>query len=99
MNPARWRDAAGRGDPPPAGLAEPLLALWWDAAGDWDRAHAIVADHEGADAAWVHAYLHRKEGDEENARYWYARAGRPVARGALEAEWDGIVAVLAETRP
>ena len=73
-----------------------LLALWWDAKGDWNRAHEIAQDVTGADGAWVHAYLHRKEGDLSNAAYWYAQAGRPVAKDDLSAEWERIaVAVLA----
>jgi hypothetical protein len=71
-----------------------LLALWWDAKGDWNRAHEIAQEISGADAAWVHAYLHRKEGDLGNAAYWYARAGRPVAKGELSAEWESIAVEL-----
>jgi hypothetical protein len=83
------------GERPPAGSTPPLAALWWDAAGDWGRAHAIAA-HEsgGAEAAWVHAYLHRREGDAVNARYWYGRAGRPVSMQPLDAERAAIVAAL-----
>jgi len=72
----------------------PLAALWWAAKGGWDRAHKIVQDEETADAAWVHAYLHRIEGDLGNAGYWYRRAGRPVAEGSLEAEWEAIASAL-----
>lgn len=79
---------------PPAGLDAPLTALWWAAKGDWDRAHAIVQDEDGANAAWVHAYLHRHEGDLPNAGYWYRGAGRPVASGPLETEYRAIVAAL-----
>jgi hypothetical protein len=68
-----------------------LLALWWDAKGDWERAHEVAQDVSGADGAWVHAYLHRKEGDLGNAAYWYRQAGREVARGDLRVEWEGIV--------
>jgi hypothetical protein len=68
-----------------------LLALWWDAKGDWERAHEIAQEVEGADGAWVHAYLHRKEGDLGNAAYWYRRAGRAMASGDLRVEWEGIV--------
>ena len=75
-----------------------LLALWWDAKGDWDRAHEVAQDVPGADGAWVHAYLHRKEGDSGNAAYWYAQAGRPVAKDSLEAEWERIVADLLTRR-
>lgn len=63
--------------------------------GDWAGAHRLVQDEEGADAAWVHAHLHRVEGDGPNAAYWYRRAGRPVATGSLDAERERIVAALA----
>jgi hypothetical protein len=68
-----------------------LLALWWDAKGNWDKAHEIAQDVPGTDGAWVHAYLHRKDGDVGNAAYWYRQAGRRVARGDLRAEWERIV--------
>jgi hypothetical protein len=79
---------------PPADLAPPLAALWWAAKGDWDRAHKLAQDDEGENAAWVHAYLHRVEGDLPNARYWYGVARKPLAAGALEAEWTAIVTAL-----
>ncbi len=78
---------------PPA-LAPPLQSLWWAAKGDWDKAHKIVMGEDGADAAWVHAYLHRVEGDLANAGYWYRTAGKPVAKGPLEAEWAAISSAL-----
>lgn len=71
-----------------------LLALWWDAKGDWARAHEIAQDVDGADGAWVHAYLHRKEGDVSNAGYWYRQAGRRVATGDLRVEWEAMVREL-----
>ncbi|SDO78256.1 hypothetical protein SAMN05192530_11347 [Aureimonas jatrophae] len=67
------------------------------AAGDWDGAHALVQDDTSADAAWVHALLHRIEGDESNAAYWYRRAGRPVGAGDTDAERRAIAAALGET--
>ena len=79
---------------PPDRLDEALHALWWDAKRNWDRAHACVQAEEGPSAAWVHAYLHRKEGDLPNASYWYRRAGRPVASGPLEEEWASIAESL-----
>jgi hypothetical protein len=79
---------------PPAGIAPALAALWWAAKGDWDKAHGIVMKQESRDAAWVHAYLHRVEGDLDNAGYWYRRAHRPVAAGPLPEEWDAIAAAL-----
>jgi len=81
---------------PAAGLPPPLAALWWAAKGDWDAAHKIVMNEDSKEAAWVHAYLHRVEGDLSNAGYWYRRAGRPVATDALEAEWQRIVDALEE---
>lgn len=71
-----------------------LLALWCDAQGDWDRAHEIAQEIESPDGSWVHAYLHRKEGDIGNAGYWYHRAGRNPAGGSLDAEWAEIVQAL-----
>src|SRR5215470_14937218 len=79
---------------PAPDLSAPLEALWWAAKGDWDRAHKLVQDEDGRDAAWVHAYLHRVEGDLDNAGYWYRRAGRPTASSSLESEWDEIAAAL-----
>jgi hypothetical protein len=82
------------GSAPPSGLSPVLSALWWVKKGDWDAAHRIVMDDGGRDAAWVHAYLHRVEGDLGNAAYWYRRAGRPTDAGALDAEWNAIVGQL-----
>jgi hypothetical protein len=75
-----------------------LQALWWDARGHWDRAHALAqVDEEDRQCAWVHAYLHRKEGDLSNAAYWYRRAGQPVADSSLSAEWRVLAkAVLSD---
>ena len=85
---------------PPGGLSPALEALWWAAKGEWDRAHVGVQDDPSREAAWVHAYLHRVEGDPDNAAYWYRTARKPTQSGPLEAEWDTIVAaLLAETPP
>jgi hypothetical protein len=82
---------------PPDRLGPALQALWWDAKGDWDRAHALAQTDEGGAGDWVHAYLHRKEGDAGNAGYWYRRAGKPASRSPLEEEWTTIAtALLAE---
>jgi hypothetical protein len=81
---------------PPSELQAPLAALWWDARGDWARAHGMVDDLETPDAMAVHAYLHRKEGVEWNADYWYRRAGRKFRRPTLEAEWEALVEGLAD---
>jgi hypothetical protein len=82
------------GASPAPQLDAPLAALWWAANDKWDRAHRIVQDETSAEAAWVHAYLHRVEGDPGNAAYWYRRAGKAVANSSLEAEWEGIVSAL-----
>ena len=82
---------------PPDALGALLTALWHDRRGSWDRAHAIaqdVADFDGG--AWVHAYLHRKEGDLGNAAYWYRRANQPVATDSLDAEWERLVKAVLE---
>jgi hypothetical protein len=79
---------------PPAHASDPLAALWWAAKGDWNRAHEIVMDASSPEAAWVHAYLHRVEGDSSNARYWYGKAGRAPSKVPFDAEWDEIVGAL-----
>ena len=78
----------------PPRLAPALVALWRDAKGEWDQAHTIAQDVPDPVGAWVHAYLHRKEGDQSNAAYWYRRAGKPVAKESLEDEWARIVTAL-----
>jgi len=75
-------------------LSPPLAALWWAAKGKWDEAHKIVQDEDTKDAAWVHAYLHRVEGDLGNAGYWYRQAGQPVPKDSLDAEWERIASAL-----
>jgi len=80
---------------PPPGLSHPLLALWWDAHGDWARAHGHAQQAEDdPDGCHVHAYLHRKEGDLANADYWYRRAGRRRPDATLDEEWRAIAAEL-----
>lgn len=79
---------------PPAGIGQAAAGLWWDAKGDWDKAHECAQAQDDRDGAWLHAYLHRKEGDGENAAYWYRRAGKPVATGALAQEWDALARAL-----
>ena|SRR5215216_6270804 len=78
----------------PAGVSSALQALWHDGRGDWNAAHETAQDIEGLEGAWVHAYLHRKEGDAANAAYWYRRADQPVCRQPLEEEWEAIVRAL-----
>ena len=79
---------------PPEKISPALLALWHDACGNWEVAHETAQSVEDASGAWVHAYLHRKEGDAANAAYWYRRAGKPVATDALGDEWDRIATAL-----
>jgi hypothetical protein len=79
---------------PDGKLTPPLAALWWAAKGDWDAAHKIVQDESDANSAWVHAYLHRVEGDLSNAGYWYRQANQPVAKDSLESEWERIASTL-----
>lgn len=81
-------------DPVPPALPPLLTALWWDAKGNWNQAHEIAQSISGNDAAWVHAYLHRKEGDASNAAFWYDEAHQPVCKLPLDAEWEEIVASL-----
>lgn len=85
MEPAELARREAPGDLPPL-----LAALWWDARGDWARAHELAQSVETAEGAWVHAYLHRKEGDLGNADYWYRRAGRRRPAVTLEEEWADL---------
>lgn len=78
----------------PSSLIVPLQALWHDAREEWETAHRLVQDDGSAEAAWVHAYLHRKEGDSSNARYWYGQARKPEFRGTLSQEWEEISRAL-----
>jgi hypothetical protein len=78
-------------------MCAPLTALWWDAKGDWARAHALVDELETKDGMAVHAYLHREEGVAWNADYWYRLAGKGFYRPSLEAEWAALVEGLLGT--
>jgi hypothetical protein len=79
---------------PPAGSSPLLQALWYDGKNNWQKAHEIAQDVESSDGSWIHAYLHRKEGDAFNAAYWYRRAGKPVPDVSLDTEWKQIVSAL-----
>jgi hypothetical protein len=98
MSPDEFKRSVAQANPP-AGLSPALAALWWAAKDDWQRAHRLVMSESGADCAWVHAYLHREEGDLDNARYWYRQARREPAQGELAAEWALIAAALLQARP
>lgn len=82
------------GPAPPDGVSEALQALWHERRGSWERAHEIAQEIASSDGSWVHAYLHRREGDQSNAAYWYRRAGKPTMRGSLDDEWQAIVEAL-----
>jgi len=79
---------------PPASLTPLLMAMWYEGRGDWHSAHEIAQDVHSRDGSWIHAYLHRKEGDLGNAGYWYNRAGRSTPTDHLEEEWESIVREL-----
>jgi hypothetical protein len=81
---------------PPPGLGHAIEGLWWDAKGDWNKAHECAQAQEDAIGAWVHAYLHRVEGDLSNAGYWYRRAGKPASSAPLAEEWAEIATALLE---
>jgi len=83
-------------DNPPEQINGILKSLWHDAKGNWEKAHSIVQEIDNPDGSWVHAYLHRKEGDLSNAGYWYSRAGRKAAGGLLQDEWESIVKFMIE---
>jgi hypothetical protein len=84
-------------DTPPAGINLALQAMWYEAKGNWDKAHSLIQQQDDAIGAWIHAYLHRQEGDEWNANYWYSRAGRVMPDQSLADEWEDITATLLES--
>jgi hypothetical protein len=86
-------ESLAREAPEPA-MSLPLQALWWERKGNWDRAHELCQEARSREGDWVHAYLHRVEGDEDNAAYWYARARQPVCRTGLDEEWQAIARAL-----
>ena len=88
-----FRASSARSEPP-GGLSTALAALWWMTKGDWERAHQLVNDQGSEDDAWVHAHLHRVEGDQTNAHYWYRRAGKAPSTAPLEIERETIMKAL-----
>ena len=98
MNSKTFRDSLSEPSAPPA-LSSPLQGLWLDAKDRWDDAHRAVQSDQSTDAAWVHAYLHRKEGDLANARHWYSKAGKQPADGSLSEEWASICESLLSNVP
>ena len=92
MTLIEFKNSLNNPTPPPA---PPLLqALWHDALGEWNKAHNLAQDMNTPDGSWIHAYLHRKEGDQSNAQYWYNRANRKMPAYSLEQEWEEIVSEL-----
>ncbi len=88
-----FESALKQSEPPGVWPIE-LKALWWDYRGDWDIAHDLVDQSATPLSNWIHAYLHRKEGDEWNAGYWYGQAGKPFCKTSLSEEWLQLVAVI-----
>lgn len=93
MDLADFKESLSAGEPPQHASVY-LKALWFDRNGDWNKAHILIQDVESNNAAWIHAYLHRKEGDIGNADYWYRRAGKYRPPGSLEEEWEEIASAL-----
>lgn len=93
MTPAEFDESLRLAEPPQS-LSAPVAALWWDAKGDWARAHGLVDELETREGMSVHAYLHRKEGSLSNADYWYSRAGRACHRPSLDDERQALLAAL-----
>ena len=81
-------------DTPPKDISVYLLALWYDAKEDWDQSHTTIQDVDTKNAAWIHAYLHRKEGDTFNADYWYRRAGKKRSDVTIKEEWNNLVTAM-----
>lgn len=90
MDAKEFRDSLAK-EQPPKDMNAPLAALWWDAKGEWAKAHGLVDELETQQGMAVHAYLHRKEGAASDADYWYVRAGRSFHRSRLEEEWQALV--------
>lgn len=93
MTLQQFTDSLTQSDPP-KNITSALAAMWYDGKDDWEAAHNIAQDIPTSDGSWVHAYLHRKEGDQWNANYWYNRAGRTMPDLSLEAEWKSIVSSM-----
>jgi hypothetical protein len=93
MNLSSFKESLSENEPPQNSSAY-LKALWYDSKGEWNKAHEVVQDLGDENASWIHAYLHRKEGDTGNADYWYRRAGKKRPLVSLEKEWEEIVSAL-----
>lgn len=95
MNLTTFKASLTSPTPPPEASVY-LQALWHEAKGDWDKAHVLIQDLPDKNAAWLHAYLHRQEGDTWNADYWYSKAGRKRPATSLQEEWEQIATALLE---
>lgn len=93
MNVSSFKESLLNNEPPQKASVY-LQALWYDAKSDWNKAHLLIQDVDNSNASWIHAYLHRKEGDTANADYWYRRAGKQRPSVSLQEEWETIVIVL-----
>lgn len=91
--------ASVEADVPPEKLSSALLALWFDRKGDWEKAHETAQADKSRDGSWVHGYLHRVEGDLDNASYWYGQSGRKRTDNPLPEEWDKIASTLLAAIP
>ena len=78
-------------DQPPQKIPEVLKALWYDGKDDWHESHNVAQEIDDRNGSWIHAYLHRKEGDISNARYWYSRAGKSEPDVSLKEDWESLV--------
>ena len=90
MNLAKFKQLLQEGGSPPQSMSDTLKALWYDNNENWHTAHEIIQDIQSSDAFWIHAYLHRKEGDLGNALYWHNKAGQKKSEEELEKEWEQI---------
>ena len=93
MTLKEFKESLGKSNPP-GNIKPSLSALWYDAKGNWDKAHTIAQNIQDYSGSWVHAYLHRKEGDQSNASYWYSRTGKKKPDISLDEEWDQIAEQL-----
>jgi hypothetical protein len=92
MTLTEFKDTLNNSTPPE--MPTLLKALWHDRRGDWNKAHELAQDVNTPEGSWIHAYLHRKEGDQSNAQYWYNRAKQRMPRYSLEQEWEELVAAF-----
>ena len=90
MTPEGFKSSL-KNNKPPENINQLLKSLWYDAKGDWNKAHETAQEITSKDGALIHAYLHRKEGDLSNASYWYSRAGKKLPSNSLEEEWEELL--------